>query len=439
MNAAHHGIAPSPETATRLSCLRGLNFQPKQLIAMKCFISYSHVDTKLKNQFVKFIRPICNRFNFTIFDDGLILPGQEWEDKIWNELNTSDIVFMLISIDFISSFYCNNIEYKKAQERHNRKEAIIIPIILRPCLWEDEPWIKYEAIPTINKTIVSITAGPFKNKDTAFCSVASSIRKLLFALNTKTSNDIRRLKPPNESDYKTTQYKAVFFDLDGTLIRGKGTHDDFHYSWQNVWKFLKYDDSVRQSLYNMYTSIPQQLSYTKWCEITTKLFRDKGLRREDFSLITDDVRLTHNCRETLSILRKKGIKTYIVSGGISTFLEHVFSDYSNYFDDVFINEFIYDKHGIICDTKTTDYDFEGKFDAITSICNKYGFKYSECVFIGEGKNDQYAAEQLQLNGGLTIGYPPNEIGGFTGHILRTDQLDAILALLFGTKTTNNKY
>jgi hypothetical protein len=44
-------------------------------------------------------------------------------------------VILLISADFIDSEYCYGNELRRAIARHNAGEAIVIPIILKPCLW----------------------------------------------------------------------------------------------------------------------------------------------------------------------------------------------------------------------------------------------------------------------------------------------------------------
>ena len=76
------------------------------------------------------------------------------------------------------------------------------------------------------------------------------------------------------------------------------------------------------------------------------------------------------------------------------------------------------------------YDFEGKFEAIKHICEKHKFSLSECVFVGEGRNDIHAARALSRAGGLTIGYPSDLLSEYVQHDLWKDRLDAILDVIF---------
>ncbi|MEB3318480.1 MAG: hypothetical protein VKO39_10135, partial [Cyanobacteriota bacterium] len=43
-----------------------------------------------------------------------------------------------VSPGFLASAYCNGIELKRALERHERGEARVIPVLLKPVDWEGE-------------------------------------------------------------------------------------------------------------------------------------------------------------------------------------------------------------------------------------------------------------------------------------------------------------
>ena len=71
----------------------------------------------------------------------------QWDKIIKQELLDSDIILLLISSDFLASNYCYDIEIKKAIERHEKGEAKVIPIIVRPCDWKDLPFSKIQGLP----------------------------------------------------------------------------------------------------------------------------------------------------------------------------------------------------------------------------------------------------------------------------------------------------
>lgn len=148
------------------------------------------------------------------------------------------------------------------------------------------------------------------------------------------------------------------------------------------------------------------------------------------------VRLTKNCKDSLQILKHRGVKLILVSGGIDSFLRAVFPDYQQFFDYVFINKFHYDAEGLLESIETTKYDFDAKFDAIEYVRKKHRLDYSQCVFVGEGRNDIFAATELHRLGGLTIGYPPEHLRDLATVDLYKDQLGALLDILFGISGVN---
>ena len=84
-------------------------------------------------------------------------------------ISKADIILLLVSADFLASDY---IEMRRALERHQRGEARIIPVILRPCDWQKAPFGRLVATPTDGKPITK-----FSDLDDAFLQVTQAIRK----------------------------------------------------------------------------------------------------------------------------------------------------------------------------------------------------------------------------------------------------------------------
>jgi AAA domain-containing protein len=95
-------------------------------------------------------------------------------------LNAAHIILLLVSPDFMASDYCYGIEMKRALERHEAKEARVIPVILRPTDWERALFGKLQAIPADRKPITR-----WPDRDEAFLRVAQDIRKVVDELNAK--------------------------------------------------------------------------------------------------------------------------------------------------------------------------------------------------------------------------------------------------------------
>lgn len=139
--------------------------------ALSLFISYSHADEGVKTELLKHLEPLKKLHLVETWHDRKLKPGEEWENVISKELEKADIILLLVSIDFINSKYCYDIELDKALERHEQKTAVVIPIIVRNCLWQFTPFAKIQALPKDAKAISS-----WPDKDEAMTHVVDGIR-----------------------------------------------------------------------------------------------------------------------------------------------------------------------------------------------------------------------------------------------------------------------
>ena len=85
---------------------------------------------------------------------------------------------MLVSPDSLATNYVWDIEMKMALERHERGEALVAPVIVRPCLWESAPFAKYMVLPAKGKPITS-----WADQDEAWESVARKLKELVEKIN----------------------------------------------------------------------------------------------------------------------------------------------------------------------------------------------------------------------------------------------------------------
>lgn len=134
------------------------------------FFSYSHKDEELRNELEKHLIMLKRKGIIETWHDRVILAGSELTNEIDKNLQNADIILLLVSIDFLASDYCYDIEMKKALEMHANNEATVIPVILRNCDWHSAPFGKLMAVPIDGKGIVT-----WSDRDSAFLNVAKSI------------------------------------------------------------------------------------------------------------------------------------------------------------------------------------------------------------------------------------------------------------------------
>jgi hypothetical protein len=108
--------------------------------SLKAFISYTHADEGMKDQLLQHLKPLEKLGLIESWHDRMINPGDSFNEVILKELSDADIIFLLVSVDFINSKYCYDTELTRAIERHNDGSVRVIPIILRDCLWKHSPF-----------------------------------------------------------------------------------------------------------------------------------------------------------------------------------------------------------------------------------------------------------------------------------------------------------
>ncbi|MCI0523651.1 MAG: toll/interleukin-1 receptor domain-containing protein, partial [Acidobacteria bacterium] len=144
--------------------------QPNDSISI--FISYSHRDDELREELDTQLSGLRRQGVISVWHDRWILAGKEWAREIDHNLNDADLILLLISPDFIASDYCYDIEMKRAVERHDAGEAVVIPVILRSCVWQGAPFGKIQGLPRDAKPVTSAA-----NSDEAFTEVVVGIQR----------------------------------------------------------------------------------------------------------------------------------------------------------------------------------------------------------------------------------------------------------------------
>jgi hypothetical protein len=142
------------------------------------FFSYSHADEEQRNQLEKQLMILRRQGVLETWHDRKIGAGNEWKGAIGSHLENDDIILLLISPDFLASDYCYDVEMLRAIERHDSGEAIVIPVFLRPCLWQGAPFGKIQGVPRDARPITK-----WPNPDEAMLDVATGIKEAAESIN----------------------------------------------------------------------------------------------------------------------------------------------------------------------------------------------------------------------------------------------------------------
>src|SRR5215212_4064088 len=139
--------------------------------SVRAFTSYSHRDEEYLNDLRIWLRGLERQGIIHWWHDREIPPGWEWEEAIDRNLRTAEVILLLVTPDFMGSDYVHENEIVQAVERHERGEARVIPIIVRPADWEWASFGKLQALPKDAKPITT-----WLNRDEAWLDVVRGVR-----------------------------------------------------------------------------------------------------------------------------------------------------------------------------------------------------------------------------------------------------------------------
>lgn len=180
------------------------------------FISYSHRDEKLRETLGLHLASLQRQGVIKSWHDRKISAGTEWRQAIDENLNSAEIILLLISENFIASDYCYDLEMERAIARHDAGEARVIPIILKPVDWSGAPFGKLQALPKNAKPVTT-----WSNRGEAFLNIAEGIRHAAMEMATVLTDKQPTVLPEPQQSAKATEMPTQSEPLKPTVTPDK--------------------------------------------------------------------------------------------------------------------------------------------------------------------------------------------------------------------------
>lgn len=148
----------------------------KKDMTPKFFISYAHEDRAHKNDLFKWLDALNWKDKINVWEDEQMGAGAEVDKVVKEQLAAADIIVLLVSIDFLASKSIKEVEFARAMERHEKGEALIVPVIVRECFWSMTPIGKLLCLPRDG-----VPVEDYEKKDKAWNEVVLKISEQLKA------------------------------------------------------------------------------------------------------------------------------------------------------------------------------------------------------------------------------------------------------------------
>ncbi len=141
------------------------------------FYSYARADEILSQELENHLTSLKRERLIAPWHSGSISAGSNWQQEITTHLDSAQVILFLVSASFLASDFCESALLDSVIGRYNTGQILVIPIILRPCDWQNYPFGKLRSLPNDNR---SVTQWP--DRDNAFLNVVQGLRQSISAM-----------------------------------------------------------------------------------------------------------------------------------------------------------------------------------------------------------------------------------------------------------------
>lgn len=125
---------------------------------IQVFYSYDKEDDEIRAALDTHLAPLKRKGFIRTWHDRLVLAGDEWDTTIRHELKAAQVIVLLISANFLASEKLWDRQITPAIARHKAGEALVLPIIVSPCLWQETVLKDLQPLPRHVTAISTVAA-----------------------------------------------------------------------------------------------------------------------------------------------------------------------------------------------------------------------------------------------------------------------------------------
>ncbi|WP_157881450.1 toll/interleukin-1 receptor domain-containing protein [Streptomyces phaeochromogenes] len=154
-------------------------------------VFYARADERHREKFRTSIADMV-RHGIEYFDDRGIAPGQPWKEKLFKNLESADVIVLLLTPEFIASRFCMEEEVPHALRRHAAGACEILPVkVASFCLADESPLCEIQWFPS-DKPVTERGNATAK----AWVEVAKELQRVIKRVRSEERDRDSRL-PPN--------------------------------------------------------------------------------------------------------------------------------------------------------------------------------------------------------------------------------------------------
>ena len=139
---------------------------------LSLFICYSNANERTVKQLIPSLKVLARRGYINYWRDTDLIAGEDWDETILERLSNAHVILFMVSREFLASDYVTNKERPLAMKLEEDQKAIVVPILLSACTWEEEDFSRLMNLPRKDKAVFS-----FARRDEAWKLVEEGLKK----------------------------------------------------------------------------------------------------------------------------------------------------------------------------------------------------------------------------------------------------------------------
>ena len=115
-------------------------------LTVHIFVAYAHedkrwLDPEYRFNLIPFLKESLRRDHAEFWFDKELMGGDEYRRLIESEISKAQIALLMVSQHFLNSEFIETFELPRIAARAERKELVVIPVLVEPCGWTDYPFL----------------------------------------------------------------------------------------------------------------------------------------------------------------------------------------------------------------------------------------------------------------------------------------------------------
>jgi predicted ATPase len=187
------------------------------------FISYAREDAPRATRLDKHLHPLVIEGMISVWFDEKIKPGEEWRPVIENAMRDTDVALFVVTVDFIASEFCQNVEVPYLLQKRDSGEMLAVSIIADHCNWQAVKWIaQTNVLPPGGRAVTAR-----RQHSQAWTEVSHELRKLIEGtFQTKKGSPSRVATRSTPATSSTHSLELLLAELPGAANELFGREED---------------------------------------------------------------------------------------------------------------------------------------------------------------------------------------------------------------------